>query len=69
MHTAIGLMIGMYLCAVVMVVLNLAAFGVGIRVPFIGQPASSVSRQRNFFRSNNAPRNALGRWALRRRLV
>jgi hypothetical protein len=34
MHAAIGLMMGMYLFALVMIVLNLAAFGAGIRVPF-----------------------------------
>ena len=34
MHAAIGLMMGMYLFALVMIVLNLAAFGVGIGVPF-----------------------------------
>ena len=33
MHAAIGLTMGMYLFALVMIVLNLAAFGVGIRVP------------------------------------
>src|SRR6184192_2736979 len=32
MHAAIGLIMGMYLFALVMIVLNLAAFGVGIRV-------------------------------------
>src|SRR5881398_4028923 len=35
MHAAIGLIMGMYLFGLVMIVLNLAAFGVGIRVPFI----------------------------------
>jgi hypothetical protein len=34
MHFAIGLTMGMYLFALVMIVLNLAAFGVGSRVPF-----------------------------------
>ena len=34
MHAAIGLTMGMYLFALVMIVLNLAAFGVGIRVPW-----------------------------------
>jgi hypothetical protein len=34
MHVAIGLTMGMYLFALVMIVLNLAAFGVGIRVPW-----------------------------------
>ena len=37
MHAAIGLTMGMYLFALVMIVLNLAAFGAGIRVPFIRQ--------------------------------
>src|SRR5436190_13346078 len=32
MHAAIGLTMGMYLFALIMIVLNLAAFGVGIRV-------------------------------------
>jgi len=36
MHVAIGLMMGMYLFALVMIVLNAAAFGPGIR----GEPAS-----------------------------
>ena len=39
MHAAIGLTMGMYLFALVMIILNLAAFGVGIRVPFIRHPA------------------------------
>jgi len=34
MHAAIGLTMGMYLFALVMIILNLAAFGVGIRVPW-----------------------------------
>lgn len=34
MHAAIGVTMGMYLFALVMIVLNLAAFGVGIRVPW-----------------------------------
>jgi hypothetical protein len=40
MHAAIGLMMGMYLFALVMIVLNLAAFGIGIRGPFIMHPAA-----------------------------
>jgi hypothetical protein len=39
LHAAIGLMMGMYLFALVMIVLNLAAFGVGISVPSIRHPA------------------------------
>jgi hypothetical protein len=35
MHVAIGLTMGLYLFALVMIVLNLAAFGVGSRVPFL----------------------------------
>src|SRR6266542_985026 len=35
MHAAIGLTMGMYLFALVMIVLNLAAFGVGSKVPFL----------------------------------
>src|SRR6266568_3335340 len=35
MHIAIGLTMGLYLFALVMIVLNLAAFGVGSRVPFL----------------------------------
>jgi hypothetical protein len=34
MHAAIGLTMGMYLFALIMIILNLAAFGVGIIVPF-----------------------------------
>lgn len=44
MHIAIGLLMGMYLFALVMIVLNLAAFGVGIRVPFM-----PVTAPRNAF--------------------
>jgi hypothetical protein len=69
MHTAIGLTMGMYLFALVMIVLNLAAFGVGIRVPFIRDPAGSTRHVRSFFRSSNSPPNASGRWGLPRRLV
>ncbi|MBX6324786.1 MAG: hypothetical protein IRY93_01975 [Chthoniobacterales bacterium] len=32
MHAAIGLMMGMYLFGLVMIVLNLAAFGAGLRI-------------------------------------
>jgi hypothetical protein len=39
MHAAIGLMMGLYLFALVMIVLNLAAFGVGNGVPFVRHPA------------------------------
>src|SRR6478672_401942 len=44
MHAGIGLMMGMYLFALVMIVLNLAAFGVGIRVPWrlTGDPRNSA---------------------------
>jgi hypothetical protein len=35
MHIAIGLTMGMYLFALVMVVLNLAAFGADSGVPFL----------------------------------
>ena len=42
MHAAIGMAMGMYLFALVMIVLNLAAFGVGIRVAFVGHPATST---------------------------
>jgi hypothetical protein len=35
MHVAIGLTMGMYLFALIMIVLNLAAFGVGTGVPFL----------------------------------
>ena len=67
MHAAIGLTMGMYLFALVMIVLNLAAFGVGIRVPFIRHPAGGTPHPRSFFRSSNSPRNALGRCGLPRR--
>src|SRR5215208_3467569 len=39
MHVAIGLTMGLYLFALVMIVLNLSAFGAGIRVPFVRYPA------------------------------
>jgi len=42
MHAAIGLIMGMYLFALVMIVLNLAAFGVGIGVPFIRHPGGGT---------------------------
>ena len=42
MHAAIGLLMGMYLFALVMIVLNLAAFGVGIKFPLIRHPAGST---------------------------
>jgi hypothetical protein len=48
MHIAIGLMMGMYLFALVMIVLNLAAFGVGIGVPFIRHPAGGTRRPHSF---------------------
>jgi hypothetical protein len=66
MHVAIGLTMGMYLFALVMIVLNLAAFGVGFRVPFIRDPAGSTRHVRSFFRSSNS---ASGRCGLPRRLV
>jgi hypothetical protein len=40
MHIAIGLTMGMYLFALVMIVLNLAAFGVGSGVVFLRHPAA-----------------------------
>jgi hypothetical protein len=53
-----------------MIVLNLAAFGVGIRVPFIRDPAGGTRHVHSFFRrSSNSPSNASGRWSLPRRLV
>ena len=48
MHAAIGLMMGMYLFALVMIVLNLAAFGVGIKMPFIRHPADTTQRPHSF---------------------
>jgi hypothetical protein len=66
---AIGLTMGMYLFALVMIVLNLAAFGVGIRVPFTRDPAGGTRHARSLFRSSNSPRNTSGRWGLPRRLV
>ena len=48
MHAAIGLTMGMYLFALVMIVLNLAAFGVGIRVPFIRHPADATQDSTQF---------------------
>jgi hypothetical protein len=49
MHAAIGLTMGMYLFALVMIVLNLAAFGVGIRVPFTRHPAAGTRDSTEFF--------------------
>ena len=49
MHAAIGLTMGMYLFALVMIVLNLAAFGVGIRVPFIRHLAGGTQDSTQFF--------------------
>jgi len=46
MHAAIGLTMGMYLFALVMIVLNLAAFGVGIRVPW--HPAGGTRHSAHF---------------------
>jgi hypothetical protein len=40
MHIAIGLTMGMYLFALIMIVLNLAAFGVGSGVVFLRHPAA-----------------------------
>src|SRR5213078_2241635 len=40
MHIAIGLTMGLYLFALVMIVLNLAAFGVDSGVPFLRRPQS-----------------------------
>ena len=69
MHAAIGLTMGMYLFALVMIVLNLAAFGVGIRVPFIRHPVSGPRHLRSFFRSSNSARNESGRCDVPRRLI
>ena len=55
MHAAIGLMMGMYLFALVMIVLNLASFGVGIGLPFIRRPAAGTRHQRGLFSSSNSP--------------
>ena len=49
MHAAIGLTMGMYLFALVMIVLNLAAFGVNIKVPFIRHPAGGTQDSTQFF--------------------
>jgi hypothetical protein len=57
MHAAIGLTMGMYLFAFVMIILNLAAFGVGMKVPFIGNLAGGSG---SFSRSSNGPRDASG---------
>jgi hypothetical protein len=46
MHAAIGLTMGMYLFALVTIVLNLAAFGVGIRVPW--HPAGDTRHSAQF---------------------
>jgi hypothetical protein len=49
MHIAIGLTMGMYLFALVMIVLNLAAFGVGSRVPFLERPTARGLDSTQFF--------------------
>jgi hypothetical protein len=54
MHAAIGVTMGMYLFALVMIVLNLAAFGVGIRTPLITHPAGDTSQPGSFFRGSNS---------------
>jgi len=69
MHAAIGLTMGMYLFAFVMIVLNLSAFGVGIRVPFIRYPAGGTPDSRSFLHRRDAPPNALGRRGSRYGLV
>jgi hypothetical protein len=52
-----------------MIVLNLAAFGVGIRFPFIRNAAGDTQHVRSFFRSSNRRPNILGRCDLPRRPV
>jgi hypothetical protein len=61
MHVAIGVTMGMYLFAFVMIVLNLAAFGVGME--FLSSRIVLAVRAvpRSFFRSSNPPRNAASR--------
>jgi hypothetical protein len=54
MHAAIGVTMGMYLFALVMIVLNLAAFGVGIRTPLITHPGGDTSQPGSFFRGSNS---------------
>ena len=54
MHAAIGLTMGMYLFALIMIVLNLAAFGVGIRIPFIPHSPRGMQQPRSFFGSSNS---------------
>jgi hypothetical protein len=49
MHALIGLTMGMYLFALVMIVLNLAAFGVGISVPFIRHRGGDRRDSTEFF--------------------
>jgi len=51
MHVAIGLMMGMYLFALVMIVLNVAAFGVGVRAPLIERRAGCTQRSAKFLPS------------------
>ena len=68
-HLAIGLTMGMYLFALVMIVMNLAAFGVGIRVPFIRHPVGGARHVHSFFRSSKSPRDPSGRCGRPRRLV
>lgn len=55
MHAAIGLAMGMYLFALVMIALNLAAFGVGIRIPFVGHPVGSTRHPHYFLAKQQSP--------------
>ena len=55
MHAAIGLTMGMYLFALVMIILNLAAFGVGTTIPFIAHRAGSPPHPRSFFEAATFP--------------
>jgi hypothetical protein len=59
-QAAIGLTMGMYLFALVMIVPNLAAFGAGIRVPFMRYPAGGIRDSAQFFPKNNSPGKAIG---------
>jgi len=48
MHAAIGLLMEMYLFALVMTELNLAAFGVATRVPLLRHPAGGTRHSAQF---------------------
>ena len=70
MHAAIGLTMGMYLFALVMIDAESGRVRRRYSGSFHqGSRWQHAARPRSFFRSSNSPRNASGRWGLPRRLV